>query len=49
LEDLIAANLDKPRAEKRLGKLHERIGRLKAKSRGVGQHYNIELLPDESG
>ncbi len=45
----IADGLAKPRAEKRLSKLHERIGRLKAKSRGVAQHYSIELLPDESG
>jgi hypothetical protein len=42
----IADGLSKPRAEKRLGKLQERIGRLKAQSRGVGQHYDVELLPD---
>jgi transposase len=29
--------------------LNERIGRLKAKSRGAGQHYEITLTPDESG
>jgi transposase len=45
----IADGLGKPRAEKRLGKLQERIGRLKEQCRGVGQHYDIELLPDESG
>jgi hypothetical protein len=45
----IAASLNKPRAEKRLTKLHERIGRLKEKSRGVDQYYNIELLPNDSG
>lgn len=45
----IADGLTKPRTEKRLTKLHERIGRLKAKSHGVAQHYRIELLPDESG
>jgi transposase len=45
----VADGLSKPRAEKRLNKLHERISRLKEKSRGVGQHYNIELLPDDSG
>ncbi len=45
----IADGLSKPRAEKRLGKLQERIGRLKAQSRGAGQHYDVELLPDESG
>jgi transposase len=45
----IADGLSKPRAEKRLGKLQERIGRLKEQSRGAGQHYAVELLPDESG
>jgi len=45
----IADGLSKPRAEKRLGKLQERIGRLKEQSRGVGQHYDVELLPDASG
>ena len=39
----------KERTEKRIGKLHERIGRLKERSRGVGQHYHIELIPDASG
>ena len=51
--DKIAAGLAKPRAEKRIAKLHERIGRqmdrLGEKSHGVGQHYTIELVPDESG
>ena len=45
----IADGLNKPRAEKRLTKLHERIGRLKEQSRGAGQHYEVELLPDETG
>lgn len=45
----IAEGLSKSRAEKRINKLHERIGRLKEKSRGVGQHYHIELIPDETG
>ena len=45
----IADGLSKPRAEKRLGKLQERIGRLKEQSRGASQHYDVELLPDESG
>lgn len=42
-------NSDKPRSEKRLEKLQERIGRLKQKSRGVSQHYQITLSADESG
>jgi len=45
----IADGLARPRTEKRLVKLHERIGRLKANSQGMAQHYDIELLPDASG
>ena len=45
----IAEGLTKPRAEKRLAKLQERIGRLKEKSHGVSQHYTIELIPDAEG
>ena len=47
--DKIAEGLSKPRTTKRLDKLWERIGRLKEKSRGVAQHYEIELIPDEQG
>jgi len=42
----IAAGLDKKRCMKRLDKLQERIGRLKAQSHGIGQHYTITLTPD---
>lgn len=45
----IAAGLGKPRTTKRIDKLWERIGRLKTKSRGIGQHYEIELIADEKG
>jgi transposase len=45
----IAAGLVKKRCEKRLDKLWERIGRLKAQSHGIGQHYTIALTPDETG
>ncbi|MFA7242069.1 MAG: IS1634 family transposase [Sulfuricellaceae bacterium] len=45
----LAEGLKKPRCEKRIDRLNERIGRLKAKSRGAGQHYEITLTPDESG
>jgi len=45
----IADGLSKPRTTKNINKLWERIGRLKAKSRGVGQHYTIELIPDAKG
>ena len=45
----IVEGLAKPRGEKRHGKLLERIGRLKEKSRGASQHYQVELMTDESG
>ena len=45
----IAEGLAKKRCEKRLDKLWQRIGRLKAQSHGMGQHYTIELTPDETG
>jgi transposase len=45
----IAEGLQKPRSEKRHGKLLERIGRLKEKSRGASQHYTVNLVPDASG
>jgi transposase len=45
----IAQGLTKPRTTKRIDKIRERIGRLKAKSRGVGRHYKIEIIPDETG
>lgn len=45
----IAEGLDRKRCEKRLDKLWQRIGRLKAQSHGMGQHYSIELTPDETG
>ena len=47
--DNIAAGLHKPRTTKRLDRLWERIGRLKAQSHGIAQHYRIELEPDASG
>jgi len=45
----LALGLTRPRGEKRYEKIIERIGRLKAKSHGVGQHYQISVQPDESG
>jgi transposase len=41
--------LSKPRCEKKVAKLWERIGRLKEKSRGAGQHYHIEIQANASG
>jgi len=45
----MADNLAKPKGEKRLAKLNERIGRLKEQCRGAGQHYAIELVADADG
>lgn len=45
----LAQGLTKPHGEKRLAKLSERIGRLKQQGHGVGQHYQIELVPDATG
>jgi transposase len=45
----IADGLSKPRSEKRMDKLNERIGRLKQRSQGVSQHYQITLTADEAG
>lgn len=47
ISDALAS--DKPRGEKSIAKLQERIGRLKQKSRGASQHYQITLSPDETG
>ena len=47
--DKITAGLSKPSTTQRIDKLWERIGRLKEQSRGVGQHYEIELIPDAKG
>lgn len=44
----LASGLTTARGEKRLAKLHERIGRLKENSR-VGQHYQITLQADDTG
>ncbi len=41
--------LTRPRTTKRITKLWERIGRLKEKSHGVGQHYSITVEPDAGG
>ena len=41
--------LTRPRGEKRLDRLQERIGRLKASSHGIGQHDQVELEADATG
>jgi len=45
----LAAGLGKPRAQKKLAEVQQRIGRLKEKSRGIAQHYQITVTPDETG
>jgi transposase len=45
----IAGGLSRPRTVKNIDKLWVRIGRLKAKSHGMAQHYEIELVADEKG
>jgi len=45
----IADSLAKPHGTKKRDKVLERIGRLKEKSKGIGQHYQIDLSLDESG
>jgi len=45
----LADGLSRPRTTKKIDKLWERIGRLKEKSHGAGQHYHIEIIADASG
>jgi transposase len=45
----LAAGLSKPRGQKKLSAIQQRIGRLKEKSRGIGQHYEIVVTPDATG
>ena len=39
----------RPRTQKRIDKIWQRIGRLKEKSRGVAQHYDIDVTSSEDG
>ena len=45
----LCEGLSRPRTHKGIEKVRERIGRLKEQSRGVAQHYSIEVLTDDSG
>jgi len=45
----VASGLKRPRTTKALGKIQERVGRLKERYKQVARHYKIEILPDESG
>ena len=44
----LSEGLSRPRTHKRVDKVWQRIGRLKEKSRGIAQHYDIELDTDKS-
>ena len=41
--------LSRPRTHKKIEAVWKRIGRLKTKSSGAGQHYHIEVVPDQEG
>ena len=45
----LSDGLAKPRAVKRLDKVHERVGRLKARHGRVARHYDVEVVADDSG
>jgi Transposase DDE domain len=45
----LAEGLAKPRTQKTIAAIQQRIGRLKEKSRGIGQHYEITVIPDATG
>ena len=45
----LSEGLSKPRTQKRLDRVWQRIGRLKENSRGVAQHYDVELDTGPSG
>ena len=48
-ETALSDGLSRPRTRKRAEQVWERIGRIKAKNRGVAQHYDIKLDTDPSG
>ncbi len=45
----LSVGLSRPRTQKRIDKIWQRIGRLKEKSRGVAQHYDIDVTSSEDG
>ena len=45
----LAEGLAKPRTQKRVDQIWQRIGRLKENSRGIAQHYDVQLDTDETG
>ena len=45
----LSEGLAKPRTHKRVDQIWQRIGRLKENSRGIAQHYDVQLDTDETG
>ena len=43
------AGLSRPRTRKGLDHVRERVGRIKADSRGAARHYEVEVVPDAAG
>ncbi len=45
----LAEGLTKPRGQKDLAAIQQRIGELKKSSRGIAQHYEVTVVPDDTG
>ena len=45
----LADGLTKPRTQKTIAAIQQRIGRLKEKTRAIGEHYEITVIPDATG
>ncbi len=45
----LADGLSRPRTRKSLNSIHQRIGRLREQSRGIAQHYVVDVTADASG
>ena len=45
----LAEGLSKPRGQKQLVAIQQRIGRLKNSSHVIGQHYEVTVVPDDTG
>jgi transposase len=45
----LAEGLSKPRGQKQLATIQQRIGQLKKSSHGIGQHYEVTVVADETG
>ena len=45
----LSEGLSRPRTQKQIDKIWQRIGRLKEKSHGVAQHYDIDVTSSEDG